>query len=61
MTAKLMVDIAFSGSFGDPEYTTDPECEIELDPERAATELRKAGYDVFLIRNARVEWRISAA
>jgi hypothetical protein len=49
MTTKLSASVAFSGEFGDAEYTTDPECEIELDPERAAAELREAGYDVFLM------------
>jgi hypothetical protein len=49
MTTKLSASVAFSGEFGDPEYTTDPEREIELDPERAAAELREAGYDVFLM------------
>lgn len=49
MTTKLMAVVAFGGGLGDPEYTNDPECEIELDPERAAAELRQAGYDVFLL------------
>ena len=42
-----MASIAFGGGFGDPEYAHDPEREVELDPERAAAELRQAGYDVF--------------
>ena len=49
MTTKLMASVVFGGGFGDPEYTNDPEREIELDPERAAAELRQAGYDVYLM------------
>jgi hypothetical protein len=39
MTTKLMASVAFGGGLGDPEYSNDPEREIELDPERACTEL----------------------
>jgi hypothetical protein len=35
MTTKLMASVAFGGGLGDPEYSNDPEREIELDPERA--------------------------
>jgi hypothetical protein len=46
VTTKLMVNIAFGGGLGDPEFTNDPGRDFELDPERA--ELRQAGYDVYL-------------
>jgi len=47
MITKVMALVCFSGEFGDPEYTNDPEGgDIVLDPERAADELRQAGYEV---------------
>ena len=44
-----MASVEFGGGLGDPAYANDPEREIELDPERAAAELRRAGYDVDLM------------
>ena len=44
-----MVNIAFGGGLGDPEFTNDPDRDFELDPERAAAELRHASYDVYLM------------
>src|SRR5215467_1131537 len=43
---KLVAIIAFSGNFADPEFTNDPELACDLDPDRAADELRQAGYEV---------------
>jgi hypothetical protein len=43
---KLVAIVAFSGEFGDPEFTNDPERDCDLDPDRAADELRQAGYEV---------------
>jgi hypothetical protein len=43
---RLMASVAFSGGFGDPEFTNDPDNEIVLDVDRAAAELREAGYEV---------------
>jgi hypothetical protein len=45
-TTKLLAIVAFSGEFGDPEFTNDPERDCDLDPDRAAEELRQAGYEV---------------
>jgi len=45
-TTKLVAIVAFSGEFGDPEFTNDPERDCDLDPDRAADELRQAGYEV---------------
>ena len=44
-----MASVEFGGGLGDPAYANDPEREIELDPERAAAELRRAAYDVYLM------------
>jgi hypothetical protein len=47
MTTKVVALVVFAGGFGDPEYTNNPERrDIMLDPDRAADELRKAGYAV---------------
>ena len=46
MITKLMATVAFAGDFGDPEYTNDAERTCELDVDRAADELRQAGYEV---------------
>jgi hypothetical protein len=43
----LMAKVAFSGEFGDPEWTTADWPEVELDVDAAADELRKAGYEVY--------------
>lgn len=49
ITTKLMVSIAFGGGLGDPDFTKKPERICDLNPDLAATELRKAGYKVFLL------------
>jgi hypothetical protein len=49
MATKLMVEIAFGGGLGDPEFTKDQEWDSCLDPDLAAAELRQAGYDVILL------------
>ena len=46
-TMKLMATVAFGGDFGDPKFTHDPENDIQLDVDAAATELQQAGYEVF--------------
>src|SRR5262245_58429974 len=46
MITKLVASVAFTGDFGDPEYTNDAERNCELDVDRAADELRQAGYEV---------------
>ena len=46
MITQLVATVAFTGNFGDPEYTNDPEGDCELDVDRAADELRQAGYEV---------------
>src|SRR5262249_1354751 len=46
MITKLVAIVAFAGDFGDPEYTNDAERNCELDVDRAAFELRQAGYEV---------------
>ena len=43
----MMASIAFSGEFGDPEWTNDPKFDIRLDVDAAAAELRQAGFEVF--------------
>jgi hypothetical protein len=46
-TTKLVVGVvAFCGNFGDPDHTNDPENDRVLDPDRAADELRQAGFEV---------------
>jgi hypothetical protein len=44
--AKVVALVVFSGNFGDPGYVNDPECDIVLDSELAAVELRQAGFEV---------------
>jgi len=39
---RMMATIAFSGEFGDPEWTNDPKFDIRLDVDAAAAELRQA-------------------
>lgn len=43
---KLMAAVAFGGGLGDPEYTRDPQKDIQLDVDVAANALRQAGYEV---------------
>ena len=48
MTTKLIAISAFGGEFGELNPTKDPELGPVLDPERAAIELREAGYEASL-------------
>jgi hypothetical protein len=43
---KIMATVAFSGEFGDPGWTNNPENNIRLDVDAAAAELQRAGYEV---------------
>ena len=47
VTTKMLVAIiVFAGGFGDPDFTNDLERDFDVDPDRAADELRQAGYEV---------------
>jgi len=49
MAKKLMVLVVFGGGLGDPESTSDPDRDFELDPEAAAAELRQVGYEALVL------------
>ena len=51
MIAMLMASVAFGGGLGDPEFTNDIDRDFDLDADRAADELRRAGYEVRLLPN----------
>jgi len=49
--ARLMAGVAFSGGFGEPEFTNNSDNDdIVLDVDRAAAELRDTGYRVSVCR-----------
>ncbi len=56
MTTQLVACVVFSGDFGDPAYTNDPECDIVLDVDLAVAELGQAGYQVFRLPD---KWALS--
>jgi hypothetical protein len=55
MTMKLKATVAFADDFGDPDFTNDTEPDCELDVDRAADELRQAGYEVNDFIEAHIE------